>query len=174
MRLSSFVACLALLAATAVSAADSPIGKAVKEFKVRDYRGHETSLADFADSKAVVVAFLGTECPLAKLYGPRLEELANQYKSQGVAFIAVDSNRQDSIAEIANYARVHGVTFPILKDVGNVIADQFAAQRTPEVYLLDNDRVVRVCRPDRRSIWAGQQFRIRPGQGAASAPGHGA
>ncbi|HVU89087.1 MAG TPA: redoxin domain-containing protein [Pirellulales bacterium] len=143
MRLSSFVACLALLAATTVTAADSPIGKEVKDFKARDYRGRETSLAEFADSKAIVVAFLGTECPLAKMYGPRLEELAAEYKSQGVAFIAIDSNRQDSIAEIANYARVHGVTFPILKDVGNTIADQFGARRTPEVFLLDKDRVVR-------------------------------
>ncbi|MES1213641.1 MAG: redoxin domain-containing protein [Singulisphaera sp.] len=136
------VVCVCLIASAAF-AADSPVGMSIKEFKARDYRGHETSLTDFADRQAVVVAFLGTECPLAKLYGPRLEELANQYKAQGVAFLGIDANRQDSIAEIANYARTHGITFPILKDVGNVIADQFGAQRTPEVYLLDKDRVVR-------------------------------
>ena len=111
---------------------DSPIGQQIKDFKARDYRGRETSLAEFADQKAVVVAFLGTECPLAKLYGPRLEELAGQYKGQGVAFIGLDANRQDSIAEISNYARTHGVTFPILKDVGNVIADQFGASARPK------------------------------------------
>lgn len=143
MRLSLPAVCLTFLAAAAALAADSPIGQQIKDFKARDYRGRETSLAEFADQKAVVVAFLGTECPLAKLYGPRLEELAGQYKGQGVAFIGLDANRQDSIAEISNYARTHGVTFPILKDVGNVIADQFGAQRTPEVYLLDKDRVVR-------------------------------
>lgn len=109
----------------------------IKEFKARDYRGRETSRAEFAGNKAIVVAFLGTECPLAKLYAPRLEELAAKYKSQGVAFIGIDSNRQDSISEIANYARVHNVSFPILKDVGNVIADQFGAKRTPMVYMLD-------------------------------------
>lgn len=30
-----------------------------------------------------------------------------------------------------------------MKDVGNVVADQFGAVRTPEVFLLDKDRVVR-------------------------------
>jgi peroxiredoxin/mono/diheme cytochrome c family protein len=132
-----------LFVATSAFAADSPVGTTVKDFKARDYRGRETSLAEFAGSKAVVVAFLGTECPLAKMYGQRLEELAKQYKDQGVTFLGIDSNRQDSIAEIANYARTHGVTFPILKDVGNTIADQLGALRTPEVYLLDKDRVVR-------------------------------
>ena len=116
-----------LLLSSAAAAAESTTPTQIKDFKARDYRGRDTSLAEFGGSKAVVVAFLGTECPLAKLYAPRLEELAAQYKSQGVTFLAVDSNRQDSIAEIANYARVHGITFPILKDVGNVIADQFAA-----------------------------------------------
>jgi thiol-disulfide isomerase/thioredoxin len=147
MRFASFFLSLAvafaLACGNAATAAETAAPKQIKDFKARDYRGRDTSLAEYADSKAVVVAFLGTECPLAKLYAPRLEELATKYKSQGVAFVAVDSNRQDSLAEIANYARVHGVSFPILKDLGNVIADQFGAQRTPEVYLLDNDRVVR-------------------------------
>ena len=37
----------------------------------------------------------------------------------------------------------HKIEFPLLKDVGNVIADRLGAVRTPEVFLLDNDRVVR-------------------------------
>jgi len=143
MRLPLFCLPLVIALATPVLGAEASLGTSVKDFKARDYRGKEISLADFAGNKAVVVAFLGTGCPLAKLYGPRLQELAKTYEAQGVAIVGIDSNRQDSIAEIANYARVHGITFPILKDAGNVIADQFHAERTPEVYLLDKDRVVR-------------------------------
>ena len=51
-----------------------------------------------------MVAFLGTECPLAKLYGPRLAELATEFQGRGVAFIGVNSNQQDSITELAHYA----------------------------------------------------------------------
>ena len=88
------------------SAADTPAPKQIKDFKARDYRGRETSLAEFADSKAVVVAFLGTECPLAKLEdGPRLGRVGQLLQAQGVAFLGIDSNRQDSISEIANYWR---------------------------------------------------------------------
>jgi peroxiredoxin len=128
---------------TKEAAPQSPIGKKIKNFTARDYRGKESSLADFADSKYVVVAFLGVECPLAKLYGPRLQALEKEFAGKSVAFIGIDSNRQDAVTEIAHYAREHKLSFPILKDAGNTIADQFAAARTPEVYILDADRVVR-------------------------------
>jgi len=143
----SMLAILAMLAAmgTTARAADdaAPIGKKVQDFTARDFRGKETKLSDVAGSKAVVIAFLGTECPLAKLYAPRLAALAAEYKQRGVAFIGINSNQQDSVTELAHYAKEHKLEFPLLKDVGNVIADQLGAVRTPEVFLLDKDRVVR-------------------------------
>jgi peroxiredoxin len=132
-------------AAASFAAADepTPIGKRVNDFSARDFRGKQVSLADFADSKLVVVAFVGTECPQARLYASRLVELAEAFKPRGVAFIAVDANQQDSATELAHYAQTHKIEFPLLKDAGNVIADQMGAVRTPEVFLLDADRVVR-------------------------------
>jgi peroxiredoxin len=121
----------------------SPIGKKVASFKLRDYRGADKSLDQFADRKLVVLAFLGTECPLAKLYGPRLAALAKEYDAKGVAFVGINSNQQDSFSAIDHYARVNHIEFPILKDVGNVLADQLGALRTPEVFVLDEQRVVR-------------------------------
>jgi peroxiredoxin/mono/diheme cytochrome c family protein len=139
----TLAAALAVAPLTAAEEAATPLGKKIANFTAEDYRGKEVSLADFAGSKQVVVAFLGTQCPLAKLYGPRLAELAAEFKDQGVTFIGIDSNRQDSIAELAHYAKSHNIEFPLLKDAGNKIADQFGAIRTPEVFLLDADRVVR-------------------------------
>lgn len=122
---------------------DSLVGRKIDNFTLKDFRGKEYSLDDYADSKIVVVYFFGTECPLAKLYSLRLEKMSKEFGQQGVAFVGINSNVQDSITEIENHVRLHGVKFPALKDVGNVVADQFGATRTPEVFLLDRDRVVR-------------------------------
>jgi peroxiredoxin len=121
----------------------SPLGKKVENFKLRDYRGAERSLSEFADQKLIVLAFTGTECPIAKLYAPRLAELAKEFGPKGVAFIGVNANQQDSITAIGQYAKSSGVAFPILKDAGNVLADRLDAVRTPEVFVLDGERVVR-------------------------------
>jgi peroxiredoxin len=119
------------------------LDRKIADFTLRDYRGHEHSLKELADAKVVVVAFLGVECPLAKLYAGRLEQLQEEFGDQSVKFIGVDSNRQDSVTELADYAQTLGVTFPLLKDVGNKVADQFGAQRTPQVFVLDQSRTIR-------------------------------
>lgn len=140
-------ACLVLAAAVVSqpTVADDArrVGVVVADFSLKDYRGAERSLSDFKDSKVVVLAFLGTECPLAKLYGTRLGELDRKYRERGVTILGINANRQDSITEIAAHARIHKVDFPVLKDLGNRIADQVAAQRTPEVFVLDQSRTVR-------------------------------
>ena len=119
------------------------IGSKVADFKLRDYRGGERSLGEFLNGKAVVIAFVGTECPVAKLYATRLVEMAKQYEPKGVAFLAVNSNQQDSISDLTRFAQEHKISFPILKDVKNAVADQFGAQRTPEIFVLDKDSVLR-------------------------------
>jgi peroxiredoxin/mono/diheme cytochrome c family protein len=124
-------------------ASTSSVGKKAPEFRLADPTGKQTSLADLKDAKLVVVLFLGTECPLARLYAPRLNQMAEAYADKKVSFVGIDSNLQDTPAEIAEYASEHGIKFPVLKDPQNVTADAFGAVRTPEVFVLDEARTVR-------------------------------
>jgi peroxiredoxin/mono/diheme cytochrome c family protein len=126
--------------------ADTPatnLGKKVAEFTAKDAEGRPVSLADFKDKKAVVVAFIGTECPINNLYLPRLAELHREFAPKGVQFLGVNSNRQDSPQRVAEHAKKFDIPFPVIKDAGNVLADRFGARRTPEVFLLDGDRTIR-------------------------------
>ncbi len=139
MRIPTLAVGLGLVVAAAANAAESPVG----DFSLADYRGKTYALADFKDKPVLVLAVVGTECPLAKLYAPRLAELARQYEPKGVAFVGLDPNSQDGVTQIAAYARQHGIHFPILKDLNNQVADRLGARRTPEVFVLDRQRVVR-------------------------------
>lgn len=128
------VACLASLVLALTSGFVQ--AEVVGAFTLNDHRGAVVKSAQFAEAKCLVVAFLGTECPLAKLYGPRLQSLAAEFEPQGAKFLAINSNQQDSIAEITAYVKQHEIQFPILKDPGQKVADQFHASRTPEVFVL--------------------------------------
>ncbi len=119
------------------------VGSRIADFTLDDYLGAAHSLSDWHDKRAVVVVFLGTECPLAKLYGQRLAEMAARYESQGVQFVGINANRQDTLVEMAHYARVHKIEFPLLKDPDCRVADLFGATRTPEAYLLDDQQTIR-------------------------------
>jgi len=139
-----FVVLLALVSSAAHAAdSTSPIGKQMAEFQLDDFLGSAHASSEWKDKKALVVVFLGAECPLAKLYGRRLAELDQRYHEKGVQFVGINSNQQDTLTDMAHYARVHKIDFPLLKDPGNKVADQFGAARTPEVFLLDESRTVR-------------------------------
>ncbi len=134
---------VAVLSPPAKLLAAPTVGKTLTKLEVADFRGRVWTMDDFADADIMVVVFLGTECPLAKLYAGRVDQLAKLYEEKGVRVIAVMSNRQDSIAEIAAFARQQELTIPVLKDVGNVLADALGAERTPEAFVLDRQRQVR-------------------------------
>ncbi len=133
------IACV--LSATAI--ADAAVGIVVGDFTLTDSYGAQRSLSDYRDADAVVVVFLGVECPLAKLYGPRLVSLAKTYADRNVAVIGINANRQDSLTELAAYGRKHGIEFPLLKDNQAEAVKSFGATRTPEAFVLDRQRVVR-------------------------------
>jgi thiol-disulfide isomerase/thioredoxin/mono/diheme cytochrome c family protein len=120
----------------------SAVGKQVAFAALGECVGAE-ALAACKRSRAVVVVFVGTECPLAQRYLPRLVELDGKYRGQQVEFLAIDSNQQDSLAEIAHFAQSVKVPFPVKKDPGNKVADLFGATRTPEAYVLDREGVIR-------------------------------
>ncbi|MGL4549860.1 MAG: redoxin domain-containing protein, partial [Gemmataceae bacterium] len=56
-----------------------------------------------------------------------------------VTFLGVNSNRQDTPADVAAHAKRAGLPFPVLKDPGAKVADRFAARRTPEAFVLSPD-----------------------------------
>ena len=132
-----------LTSAMAAEKSPSVPGQALPEFSLKDVRGKSHSLSDYKSSPLIVLAVLGTECPLAKQYAIKLQKLADAYADRGVTVLAVDANRQDTLAEIAAFAKTNSLSFPLLKDLNQEVVDALHATRTPEVFVLDAQRVVR-------------------------------
>jgi peroxiredoxin len=162
--------CLALGLGTAFAAAPAfrqadpttTPGRQVAPFRLNDVR--DNKLVDLADSKgykATVVLFLGTECPINNDYLPELSRLHADYAEKGVRFVAVNSNSQDSLARVAEHARRHKIPFPVVKDPGNKVADDFQARRTPEAFVLSP--ALRILYQGRIDDQFGYEYR-RPGR----------
>ena len=71
--------------ALAAEQTETPIGKKIENFSLPDIHGKPHALSEY-QGKLVVVAFLGTECPLAKTYAPRLKSLAAEFADAGRGF----------------------------------------------------------------------------------------
>jgi hypothetical protein len=66
-----------------------------------------------------------------------MEKLAQDYKARGVSVVGINANAPESMDDIKAHAAAHSLTFMILKDAGNKVADQLDATNTPEVFFLD-------------------------------------
>ena len=116
----------------------------VKDFTLKDAVGTAHTLYKLSEEKPVtVVLFLATQCPIVTDYAERIVTLAKTYGEKNVAFIGINSNKQETLKEILEYSEQHNFDFTVLKDPENNIADYFGARRTPEVFLLDAKRVLR-------------------------------
>lgn len=109
----------------------------VQNFTLEDYNGVKHSLSDYRDTKAIVLMFIATQCPVSNSYNGRMNDLYRDYHNKNVAFVAINSNKTESIEDIKNHAQEKGFKFPILKDWKNIIADKLGATVTPEIYVLN-------------------------------------
>src|SRR5438094_9866403 len=94
----------------------------VVKFKLNTTDGKAWSLdADAKDKKAVVVVFIGTQCPVNNAYMPKLVELEKSYRDKGVQFVAINANEHDSLETIKVHARKFGLRFPVLRDEKHLV-----------------------------------------------------
>ncbi|MDZ4849757.1 MAG: redoxin domain-containing protein [Pirellulaceae bacterium] len=134
---SYFVAvCIGLLSFSQLGVAASPSLKLLGSLPDAD--GKLMQVRSVSEHRLQVFCFLGCDCPLAKLYGPRLQQLSDEFSNQDVQFIGINSNLQDSLADIKTYVQQLELTFSVLKDHDQIVLAALEGKRTPEVIVLDS------------------------------------
>jgi len=132
-----------ILALSSVAAAQEyKLGSPVADFTVRDLQG-ETHTFNQLKGVITVVTFISVQCPVSNAYNERMKALYADYAPKGVHFIFLNANSTEPAAAVEHHAKSHGFPFPVYKDDGNLVADRFNAQSTPEVYVMDKSSVMR-------------------------------
>ena len=113
------------------------IGSTIEDFTLPDADNKNHSLKSLAGKNGTVLLFVSVQCPVSNAYNERMEKLAQDYKAKGIAVIGINSNVAEDAASVKTHASENKLSFPILKDAGNKIADRLGATVTPEAYFLD-------------------------------------
>lgn len=133
------LAVAALLACTPASADAPKLGAAAPDFTLPAASGGTTvAMKDLlAKNKGVAIVFVSTRCPYSNAYVARMNAIAKDYAAKGIAVVGINSNKNESVSEIAEHSKKNAIPFPILKDDGNKVADLYDARHTPEAYVVD-------------------------------------
>ncbi len=121
------------------------VGDQVPEFTLDSIDGIGMSLhflspdstGNIITPSAYVFAWTGIGCPMAQVYSPRLNDLYNKFKSQGVEFFQIHSNIQDNLDEIKAELKERPVSFGVVQDLKGRLARAFNVTRTTEVLVID-------------------------------------
>lgn len=138
---SLFVIAGAMVAVGARAAGEVPappaIGATIEDFTLPDVDSKDHSLKSLMGKNGTVLLFISVQCPVSNAYNERMEQLAQDYKAKGINVIGINSNVSEDAAAVKAHAAEHKLTFTILKDPGNKIADKLGASVTPEAYFVD-------------------------------------
>jgi peroxiredoxin len=116
---------LAINARTIVADIPAPpiIGSTINEFTLPDANGTARTLTSLKGKNGTVLIFIAVQCPVSNGYNERMEKLAQDYKARGVNVVGINANSTESAADVKAHATRNNLTFTILKDEGNKIAD---------------------------------------------------
>jgi peroxiredoxin len=120
-----------------------PLGTRAPDFALPDtVSGRTIRLADYAASKALLVAFICNHCPYVIHVRSAFVEFAREWQPRGLAVVAIsandpDTHPQDGPEQMTLEAKKAGFSFPYLFDRSQQTARAYHAACTPEFYLFD-------------------------------------
>lgn len=123
------------------------IGSYAPDFNLPGVDGRDYSLDSFKGKKVLVVIFSCNHCPYVQAYEDRLIAIQRDFASQEVALVAINANEtknypEDDFPKMVLRAKQKGLNFPYLRDETQATADAYGAHYTPEVFLLDRERLL--------------------------------
>lgn len=124
------------------------IGQRLGEVRpLRSTTGEAVDLSP-AGAKATVLVFMANRCPGVKAYDGRLKELAQRFAPQGVRFVGVNSVPEqlyprEALEGMRKAAKDRALGFPYVKDADQRLMRRLGAVATPQVFVFDDDNVLR-------------------------------
>jgi peroxiredoxin len=149
MRSISLVGVAALVAgllngaAWATDLGAAKLGQKIADVTLADRAGKKVALYDLQGKKAIVVVFLSFECPISTSYSPLLADLAKRYAEQGATFVGVCASDGETAESVSKQGAEFKLGFPVLYDSQGAAVAAFKAEKTPEVFVLDHNAVLR-------------------------------
>jgi len=127
------------------------VNRPAPDFTLPALGGGEVRLSDYR-GKTVLVNFWGTWCEPCREETPALQAAYAQLQQRGLVVIGIDladgeKTQGRGEAEISQFVKQYGVSYPIALDVEGKVANAFRIYPIPTSYFIDpqgNIRYVRV------------------------------
>jgi hypothetical protein len=111
----------------------------VSSLHVTDLDGHAIQSLGEPGSRAVVVIFAATDCPISNRYIPEISRLEKEFSSQDVTFWWVFANPEDTIAAVKKHNLEYSIRTKTLVDGNQELVQLAHVSVTPEAAVFEVD-----------------------------------
>ena len=132
------VACLGAMLVWKLTHQTPPpkVGAAAPQFSLPRLEGEGNVSLESLRGKTVVLNFFASWCGPCKREAPHLESLWRKYRSDGVVVLGVDSG--DAAGDARRFLRAHGVTYPVVFDPNeNLAQGPYSLPGLPVTYVIN-------------------------------------
>jgi peroxiredoxin len=124
------------------SAIPAQVDFAAPSLSLIDLQGQPASLADYR-GQVVLVNNWATWCPPCKEEMPTLKAYFEDHRRQKFTVLAIEAG--ESAAEVADFVKAYGLTFPVWPDPAQKALDAFHNDALPSSYVIDRTGRVRLA-----------------------------
>ena len=137
-QLMAVVSCFACLTTPLYPVADRATAADAQSqpWLLRGLDGSVTTPFADTETRAIVLVFISTDCPIANVYHPRLKEIEREFRDQGIAFFLVHSTADITTAAAQSHADDFDLSIPVILDSDQVLARRADAKVTPEAIVI--------------------------------------
>lgn len=128
------------------------VNQQAPDFTLTDLSGNEHKLSDYTkQGHTVVLEWFNPECPFVKKHyredTQTMNRLQEKMKGEKVTWLRINSGAEGKQGAGAETNREYGdkymIKTPILLDMEGKVGKMYGAQRTPEMYVIDAEGVLR-------------------------------
>lgn len=132
------------------------VGDKAPDFTLTDIHGNEHKLSEYTEEgKIVVLEWFNPDCPFVKKFHYKTDTMRTTYagfEGKPVEFLAINSASapgKQGWGEERNIEaeELYEIEYPILLDKDGSVGQSFGAKRTPHIFIVDAEGIVRYIGP---------------------------
>lgn len=134
--------CLVMVSGLSGCARNPKVENSIKapDFTLQSVKGGMLSLGDLR-GKPVILVFWRVNCPSCEYQMPFLQAFYEKWSDDEVALVTVNVGEPPSM--VAEYVSRHGLTFPVLLDTRQQVAQTYGIVGVPFTFLIDADGFIK-------------------------------
>lgn len=135
-RLTLYITVFLLLGGASLSS------QQLENFYLENQDKEEVSLEEVAGDKITIIDFWATWCKPCTKAMPKLNDIYNTYKDQGVNMVGISCDGPRSIGKVDMLANSMDIDYTILKDINCEVMKSMDYQAFPTLIIIDENQEV--------------------------------